>query len=73
MYSPLLFLFDDPRNDGWVKPSGTMVQADGSGNGFGWGQLSHLLGWVLFVASLEVEVHIYKSRIHQPILPLQNP
>merc|ERR1712232_329319 len=55
MYSPLLFLFDDPRNDGWVKPTGTMVQPDGSGNGFGWGQLSHLLGWVLFVAGLNVQ------------------
>ena len=20
MYSPLMFLFDDPANDGWVKP-----------------------------------------------------
>ena len=58
MYSPLLFLFDDPRNTGWVKPTGTMVQSDGSGNGFGWGQLSHLLGWVLFVGDLEVEVHV---------------
>ena len=36
MYSPLMFLFDDPANDGWVKPTGTMVQPDGSGNGFGW-------------------------------------
>ena len=44
MYSPLMFLFDDPLNEGWVKPSGTMV-----GNGFGWGQLSHLMGWVLSV------------------------
>lgn len=48
MYSPLMFLFDDPANDSWVKPSGTMVQPDGSGNGFGWGQLSHLLAWPLF-------------------------
>merc|ERR1719277_88045 len=55
MYSPLMFLFDDPANDGWVKPTGTMVQPDGSGNGFGWGQLSHLLGWVLHVAKLDVE------------------
>ena len=55
MYSPLLFLFDDPANDGWVKPSGSMVQPDGSGNGFGWGQLSHLLGWVLYVSGLDVQ------------------
>jgi predicted dehydrogenase len=50
MYSPLMFLFDDPANEGWVKPSGTMV-----GNGFGWGQLSHVLAWVLHVGSLDVE------------------
>lgn len=55
MYSPLMFLFDDPANDGWVKATGTMLQSDGSGNGFGYGQLSHLLGWVLHVAGLDVE------------------
>ena len=31
------------------------VQPDGSGNGFGWGQLSHALAWVLFVGALSVE------------------
>jgi len=35
MYSPLMGLFDDPANTGWVKATGTMVQSDGSGNGFG--------------------------------------
>jgi len=55
MYSPLMFLFDDPANEGWVKPTGTMVQSDGSGNGFGWGQLSHVLAWVLHVGALDVE------------------
>jgi hypothetical protein len=55
MYSPLMFLFDDPANDGWVKPSGTMVQPDGSGNGFGWGQASHVLAWVLHVGGLSVD------------------
>ena len=67
MYSPLLSLFDDPRNTGWVKPSGTMTQSDGSGNGFGWGQLSHLLGWVLYVGDLEVEVHIMSCCVNMPI------
>jgi len=55
MYSPLMGLFDDPANDGWVKPSGTMVQPDGSGNGFGWGQISHAIAWPLFVGGLEVD------------------
>jgi hypothetical protein len=35
--------------------SGPGSQADGSGNGFGYGQLSHLLGWVIKVAGLDVE------------------
>merc|ERR1719189_124165 len=55
MYSPLLGLFDDPKNEGWVKPTGTMVQSDGSGNGFGWGQLSHLFAWVVMVGALDVQ------------------
>jgi ecotin len=55
MYSPLMFLFDDPANDGWVKATGKMLQPDGSGNGFGYGQLSHLLGWVVQVGALEAE------------------
>jgi len=55
MYSPLMFLFDDPANEGWVKPTGTMVQSDGSGNGFGWGQSSHALAWVLAVGGLDAE------------------
>ena len=48
MYSPLLWFFEDEENTGWVKPSGSMM-----GNGFGWGQLSHLLAWVFKVTSLE--------------------
>ena len=55
MYSPLLFLFDDPANTGWVKATGTMLQEDGSGNGFGWGQASHVLAWVLGAANLKVD------------------
>ena len=52
MYSPLMFLFDDPANTGWVEATGNMT-----GNGFGWGQLSHVLAWVLHVGGLEpVEV-----------------
>ena len=48
MHSPLLWLFDDPVNVGWTKPTGSMA-----GNGFAWGQLSHLLAWVLQVTGLE--------------------
>jgi len=55
MYSPLMGLFDDPENDGWVKAYGSQLQKDGSGNGFGWGQVSHAMAWVFYVAGLEVE------------------
>ena len=55
MYSPLMFLFDDPRNTGWVTPTGSMVMPDGSGNGFGYGQASHVLAWVLGVGGLQVD------------------
>lgn len=48
MHAPLLFLFDNPENVGWTQPSGAMVA-----NGFGYGQLSHLLAWVLHVSDLE--------------------
>jgi len=46
--SALTWLFEDPKNVSWNEPSGSMV-----GNGFGWGQMSHLLGWVLRVTGLE--------------------
>ena len=58
MASPLLWLFDEPGNDGWCVPSGTMV-----GNGFGWGQLSHSLAWVLRVTGL-VPSTVYAEMSH---------
>jgi len=48
MGSPLLWLFNDPANTGWIHPSGTML-----GNGMAWGQLSHSLAWVLRVTGLK--------------------
>ena len=48
MHSPLLWLFDDPANAGWTQPSPGMA-----GNGFGYGQLSHLLGWIFQVSGLK--------------------
>ena len=43
--SPLSWIFDDPSNTGWNEPTGSMV-----GNGFAWGQQSHLLSWIYHVA-----------------------
>ncbi|CAJ1419317.1 unnamed protein product, partial [Effrenium voratum] len=54
----LLWLFENPENVGWVKPSGVM-----QGNGFGWGQMSHSLAWLLFVAGLEPK-SVFCSMMH---------
>ena len=49
MGSPLQHLFEDPNSGSWVKlPNGEM-------SGFGWGQLSHTLAWVLLVAGVVPE------------------
>jgi hypothetical protein len=66
-YSPLMFLFDDPANDGWVKATGDMLQPDGSGNGFGYGQLSHLLGWVIKVFTINTVFVENKRNIKKKI------
>jgi predicted dehydrogenase len=42
--SPLIWIFDDPANKGWNEPTGDM-----QGNGYAWGQSSHLLGWIFHV------------------------
>lgn len=42
--SPLKWIFLDPENDGWNKPTGNMI-----GNGFGWGQSSHLLAYLFHI------------------------
>jgi len=55
MHSPLLWLFDDPRNLGWTQATDGM-----SGNGFAWGQLSHLLAWIFHVTPLE-PVQVFAS------------
>jgi predicted dehydrogenase len=42
--SPLKWIFNDPKNEGWNKPTGKMV-----GNGFAWGQSSHLLAFLFHI------------------------
>lgn len=46
--SPLRHLFDDPQNTSWNEPTGTML-----GNGFAWGQQTHLVAWLLYVTGLQ--------------------
>ena len=47
MGSPLASIFDEPRCKDWNTPSGTMI-----GNGFGWGQMSHIFAWVFQTTGL---------------------
>lgn len=42
--SPLMEIFDDPDMKGWNEPSGDML-----GNGFAWGQIAHMLGYIFHV------------------------
>ena len=50
MASPLSWLFHNPDNKGWNEPdeSGKMI-----GNGFAWGQASHILAWIYHVTDIE--------------------
>merc|ERR1712032_33406 len=47
LFSPLAWLFHNPANVGWVKPTGRML-----GNCFAWGQLSHTFAWIYLVTGL---------------------
>ena len=47
MGSPLIWIFDDPLNKAWNEPTGSML-----GNGFAWGQSSHILAWIFHVTGL---------------------
>jgi len=47
LFSPLGWLFHNPANVSWVKPTGNML-----GNGFAWGQLSHTFAWIYLVTGL---------------------
>ena len=51
MASPLSWIFEDPANKGWNEPTkGIML-----GNGFAWGQSSHLLAWIYHVCGDQVQ------------------
>ena len=58
MGSPLLWLFDNAENANWCQPSGDML-----GNGFGWGQMSHIIAWALRVTNL-TPTEVFASMRH---------
>ena len=49
MASPLSWLFNHPKNTTWNVPTSGML-----GNGFAWGQASHLLAWIYHIAGDQV-------------------
>lgn len=59
--SPLCSIFEDAANKGWNEPSEGML-----GNGFAWGQSSHVLAWIFHVyPSLRPET-VYCNMTHSP-------
>jgi len=61
MGSPLKFLFENPENKDWNEPTGTML-----GNGFAWGQSSHILAWIFFVTGMD-PMRVFCSMNHNEI------
>ncbi|KAL3784513.1 hypothetical protein ACHAWO_003219 [Cyclotella atomus] len=67
MNGPLMWLFDDPKNEAWVSKTPSM-----NGNGYAWGQLAHVLAWtynVLGAGSTEevaTPTKVYCNMSHAP-------
>jgi predicted dehydrogenase len=63
MASPLSWIFEDPANNGWNEPTpGIMI-----GNGFAWGQASHLLAWIYHVCPMLVPQKVYCTMHHSVV------
>lgn len=61
MASPLSWIFEDPSNRGWNEPTpGIML-----GNGFAWGQSSHLLAWIYHVCGEDLQPEKVYCTMHQ--------
>lgn len=52
--SPLKWIFNDSNNPGWNTPTGNMV-----GNGFAWGQSSHLLAFLFHILPTLIPLRVY--------------
>jgi predicted dehydrogenase len=59
MASPLSWIFEDEKNIGWNQPDNTML-----GNGFAWGQSSHLLAWIYHVCPDLQPATVFCSMTH---------
>ena len=68
MNGPLMWLFDDPKNEAWVSKSSSM-----NGNGYAWGQLAHVLAWIYSVLGagtakedIATPTKVYCTMTHAP-------
>lgn len=59
MASALSWIFEDPSNTGWNVPGPDML-----GNGFAWGQSSHVLAWVFYVCPQLSPIEVYCRMTH---------
>ena len=61
--SPLSWIFDDPLQKGWNEPD---ASGEMQGNGFAWGQQSHLLAWIYHVTGSEqlIPKRVYCAMTH---------
>jgi predicted dehydrogenase len=57
--APLKWLFDDPANRGWNEPSDGML-----GNGFAWGQSSHLFAFLYHICPNLQPVDVFCTMAH---------
>lgn len=57
--APLKSVFEDPENKGWTEPSEGM-----DGNGFGWGQSTHLFAFLFHVCPDLVPERVYCDMVH---------
>jgi len=61
--SPLSWLFDSPANKGWNEPDGSGKML---GNGFGWGQASHIIAWIYHVSGV-TPTRVYCQMTHSEV------
>lgn len=59
--SPLKWIFEDPACEGWNQPSEGML-----GNGFLWGQSSHILAFLYHICPQLEPVDVYAALTHSP-------
>jgi predicted dehydrogenase len=59
--SPLCSIFEDPAHRGWNEPAEGML-----GNGFAWGQASHVLAWLFHVVPNLRPQTVYCQMTHSP-------